>query len=663
MAPLRLPRLPLLSSVAPLAMLAAYGVAFASVALGTSLIAVDDHPGQLYRVWHVVVHGWPPWTWNPGWWAGYPELQFYPPALAYVGAALHLGSLGALSIAASYQTLVWIAYLSPAVTSWLLLRRVLGDGWLAMPGAFVALTLSGGLASGVDGAARTGMVAARLGWAMLPLIALALAGWTRGTQAFPWSVSALVAAVALTHPAHLPAAVVLVALASVAAAGSRRRALGVAAAASILAAGLTAFWSVPLLARLAETRALAWGALSRADVTGHPVLVTLLVLAALGLVLRPRTDEPRLFAVVSIFPWTMAAVVAVDAIALESRGVRWLPADRVVDSFWLGIVLAAGATAGHVVAVAAQSRPAIRALAAVALTAVAAVAGARGETLTVWPRASGGDGSTPWPRAARWSAYSAIDRGMRLEALWAAVRAAPPGRVLFVRSGVPLVYGPEWWRPHTHVTALTPLTTGRPIVNGTFTHPSPLAALVYRGDAGPGAIRELVERLDGQRLFGRPLDALDAATFNDYAERLGVGLVVVLEEDLPRLVALRDNPLFPRATASPPFTLFARRSGVELPAPNGPGRLRMTVTGSGTWVSTRLAYYPLWRAFTDGRALPTRRGALGDLEVRVDRAPAVVDLAYAPGAAETTGVAITALSLVVLAVAVATTRRRSAATA
>ena len=30
-----------------------------------------------------------PWTWNPDWWTGYPELQFYPPGFAYAGAVLH----------------------------------------------------------------------------------------------------------------------------------------------------------------------------------------------------------------------------------------------------------------------------------------------------------------------------------------------------------------------------------------------------------------------------------------------------------------------------------------------------------------------------------------------------------------------------------------------
>src|SRR5215510_14120378 len=126
--------------LAPLVLLA-YGVAFASAARGRSLLVYDDHPGQLYRLWHVVTYGPAPWAWNPGWWAGYPELQFYPPGAAYIGALLHAFLPGGGSLTLAYQLLLWIVYLAPGVTAFLLLAHVLGNGWLALPGAFVALTL------------------------------------------------------------------------------------------------------------------------------------------------------------------------------------------------------------------------------------------------------------------------------------------------------------------------------------------------------------------------------------------------------------------------------------------------------------------------------------------------------------------------------------------
>ena len=601
-------------SLVPLAIVVGYGVAFAATALGFSLLAFDDHPGQLYRLWHVVAHGWAPWTWNPGWWAGYPELQFYPPAFAYAGALIHLASGKTISIVASYQTLVWLAYLAPVLTVWLVLRRVLADGWLALPGAFVALTLSAGLASGVEGGVHIGMGAARLSWAALPLVPLMLAGWMSGARGFPWAISVVVAGIVLTHPAHLPAAVVLVLLAAWRAAPPRRVAFTHAVAALALGAALTAFWTVPLLARLDHTRALAWGSLSVRDLIAHPLLIVLAALAALGARrgLRPHASEP-LTGLLTVFPWAMVAVVVIDALVLEPLGLRWLPADRVADSACLAFVLAGGVMAGRLIALAAGDGPRARATLSLAAVAVAALLGLAGQTLTLWPR------TAEWPR------YDTIERGMRLDSLWSALRAAP---------------------------------AGREIVNGTFTHPSPIAKLVYRGDAGPGAVRELVERLDGRRLFGRALEDLDAQTLNGYAERLGVSAVVVLDEDLPRIPSLRDNSVFSRVSASPPFVIYARRAAVSLPSEIRPGHLRMTATAAPTWQSTHVAYYPLWHATSEGRPVATRRGALGDLEVRAPTAEATIDLLYERGAAETAGVAISAAALVALALVWVSVGRR-----
>lgn len=638
-----------LSPVVPLALLLAYGIAFGAAALGSSLIAFDDHPGQLYRLWHVVMRGPAPWTWNPGWWTGYPELQFYPPGFAYAGAALHAVTLGIVSVPAAYQALVWLAYLAPALTVWLLLRRVLGDGWPALPGAFVALTLSAGLGSGVEGGVHIGMVAARLGWAMLPLLPLALGGWMGGKRRFPWSVVLLVAAIVLTHPAHGPAAVVLVLLAAWCSATPCRAAMARAVAALGLAAGVVAFWGLPLVAHLEHGRALAWGSLSaRETPLGHPLAWALVALAAAGSVKQLGGSLLPTTALLRLFPWMMVGIVVLDALGLERLGLRWLPADRVADSAWLAFILAAGVTAGHLINRASADRPHGRVALSLATVVGALLLALPWHTLTLWPR------------AAEWPYYESIERGMRLDALWSTLRAAPPGRALFVRSGVPLVYSSEWWRPHSHVTAMTPLAAGRAIVNGTFTHPSPVAALLYRGDAGPGAIRELVERLDGRRLFGRALDELDSGVFNAYADRLGVSVVVVLDEDVPRLRALRDNPLFPRATPSPPFVVYTRDSPVSLPHEVAPGRFRLTAEAApDAWLSARMAYYPLWHATSGGRLTPTRRGALGDLEVRAPHTGAVIDLVYEPGLAEAAGIVVSVTSLGALAILWTTARPRS----
>jgi hypothetical protein len=476
------------------------------------------------------------------------------------------------------------------------------------------------------------MVAARLAWALLPLLILALAEWVDGGRPFPMGAIILVAAIVLTHPAHVPTAAIILLLAAFAPGKCGRARVTTVLLALGLAASLTAVWTLPLLARLEYTRALAWGALltGPAEAITRPLPLVLIGFAVLSL--RPfRSRLPRTAALVARLPWVAVLVVAADALVAEPLGARWLPADRVADGAWMALVLAAGLGLGGAI-----QHPALRRLAPLPVAALAVV-------LTVIVLSLPGLTLTLWPRPAVWPTFESVARGFRLPALWAALRAAPPGHVLMTRSALPLVHGVEWHRPHTHALALAPLEARRQIVHGTFTHPSPIAALVYRGDAGRGAITQLAEQLDGSVLFGRPLADLDAGTVNGIADRLGICTIVVLDEDIAIRQAMDANPELERWRSSPPFLLYVRRAQCPLPTQIAPGRWQVSLEGEpATWVSAHIAFYPLWRAAQAGGEIPTRRGALGELEVRLALRNHPVDLIYRPATAEWTGASTSA---------------------
>jgi hypothetical protein len=627
------------AALAPLGVLLAYGLAFAAAALGASPLLFDDHPGQLYRLWHALTRGLAPWTWNPDWWMGVPEFQVYPPGFVYLGAALHVLTLAQLPVAGVYQVLLWIVYLAPGVTAFLLLARLLPDPWLALPGAFVALTLSGETMSGVEGGVRTGMIAARLGWALLPLLVLALVGWIESGGRRPALATLALTAIVLAHPAHAPAAIVLIALAAVVGAGYKSYRFFQAGWLVLTAALLTAFWTLPLLAHLRESRALAWGdpapqILARM-VSSGPVIPVLV----LGAVAAIAVKRDRKTVILAAFVPGMLLLIALD------RSAR-LPANRLVDSLVLGLVLIAGLGIGRLLELAGRRVPSSAALGLAATLLIAAISLADPRALTLWPRA--GD----WPRGAE------VERRLNLPALWGALRAAPAGRVLFVRSGVPLVPGTEWYRPHSHVTALTPLRAGRAIVNGTFTHPSPIAGLIYSGSPAHAPITRLVEQLDGERLFGRPLAEIDAETLDRFTDFLGVSTVVMLDVDAGRLPGLETNPRYVRR-AVPPYTIYESRQPVTIPEEVARDRWRIELAGvPGSWVPARVTFSPLWRVEVGGDTLPARRGDFGDLEVRLPGSRASVDLVYRDGQWERTGIVVTALGLLVWAARWITPRRR-----
>ena len=658
-----------MSRALPAALLLVYGIAFGHAALGGGLLVYDDHPGQLYRLHHALAFGPAPWRFDPGWWAGYAELQFYPPGLAWLGWLLHQVSWGALGAEAAYQVLLWLAWLLPGLTTFALLSRLLGNGWLALPGAFIAMTLSAGSRSGVEEGLRWGLVAARLGWSLLPLLGLSLIRWVEGSSRLPLLAAPLLAAVILLHPAHAPAALLLLLMGVWLGVGGRRARVRQGALIAALGLGLAALWLLPLLAHLRMALPLAWGDASPRALLRMLALQPLVWLFVLGWLAawisptsagqasrvtgggvsgeerRPlppdsQTESATLTRWILSWAPAMAVVVALDALVAAPLGLLWLPADRLMDGLLLALLVGASLAVSPLTA----RFPRLRPPSVAAAVVLACIVLSRGSL------APGEPSLSLWPLRDQWPKYEEVVRGSRLDALWQALREAPPGRALFLRSAITLEYRPEWWRPHTHLTALTPLGAGRDIINGTFTHPAPVAGFFYTGSAAPRPVTTLVERRDGVTLFGRPLEVLSVEEFTAHCERLKVSAVVATDEDAGRLAFLEENRAFTTPALIGPFRVYLTRESRPLPVPVGLQVWRFQAArGSGAFTSTGFAYSPLMTATAGGGALRARRDGFGMLEV--ERPPGSlgdITLTHAPGWAEWTGALVSALSALVL---------------
>src|SRR5262249_44456429 len=155
--------------------------------------------------------------------------------------------------------------------------------------------------------------------------------------------------------------------------------------------------------------------------------------------------------------------------------------------------------------------------------------------------------------------------------------------------------------------ALAPLFAGREIVNGTYTHPAPLAARFYTGSPTvPARLDTLVERLDGRRLLGQPLERLAPDAFEAFARRLRVATVVGPTAEVEHVRFLGER--YPPARAAAGFTVFERR---DRPWPQVERithrRYRVLVSpAGGVWVPTGIPAYPLWRAKSPRGGLETR---------------------------------------------------------
>lgn len=628
----------------PGALLTAYGGAFAVAAFRGGLPAFDDHPGQFFRLWHALERSFPDgrWTadWNPDWWGGYPELQFYPPGFVLVGAAIRLLGLWQPSVELVYQLLCAFVLLLPAFATFALLAGVLGDRWLSLPPAFLALTLSAGLLGGVEESLRWGMLTTRLSLGFLALLVLALRPWVEAGHPPRWAPP-LAALVVLAHPAAAPAATAALALAALLVLARRPVGRTAAEVAVVLglALALTAFWTLPLLARRAWVIPLAWGnfELGRllGEVRARPVLLALALATALAWIavaLRRRAFEAFLAAL----PLALLGVLLVD-LALFRRG--WSPIDpaRLVDPLVFATLWASGLGVGVLgaAATARQSRGPTRPVVALATIGLLALlpGGAEAEPdLTLWPR----------PRAQAWPRLEELSQAHDLPRLWTALRGTD--RVLFLTSALRLGSDPAWYAPHSHVLSLTPLFAGREIVNGTFTHPAPLAARFYTGSPTPPArIETLVEELDSRQILGQPWERLTAEGFEAFARRLRVATVVVPATEAGRARFLDER--YVRADLVAGFAVFERR---DRPWPRVERithrryRVLIEPTG-GVWIPTGIPAYPLWQAKSRQGTLDTRVDPWGLLEFRVPLDVFEAELFYSEGWLEWSGLTFTLL--------------------
>src|SRR5262249_2663773 len=284
---------------------------------------------------------------------------------------------------------------------------------------------------------------------LLPLLALSLHRATR-RAVFPILPPILLAVIILIHPAHAPAGIVLVVLAmwrvpSLRVAQGTRAALVLAAT-----AGLSAFWLVPVVAHLSMTLPLAWGdpTLSRIarSVGEQPLLLGLVVASVLSWWAERWSPSSAASRWIKNWAPAMAVVIMLDTIIAQPLGMLWLPADRIVDSFLLSLVV--GASFGLPM-LRQRLRIPTMALAAlsIAVSVSLSVASPAGAAVSLWP------GSSPneWPK------YEAVALRVGFPQLWQALRDAPPGRILFVESGVALDHGTDWRRPHSHIASLVPL--------------------------------------------------------------------------------------------------------------------------------------------------------------------------------------------------------------
>ncbi len=626
---------PWLRDLLALAILVGFALVTGGFLLRNDLFIYGDHPGQFIRLWSSVSVSPHLLGWNPVWYAGYPEMQFYPPGFVLLGWGLDLLTLRQLPDFFLYQLLVFVAYLLPALTAYALARTVAGSRWVGLVTGLVTLLFSE--LWGGAGAVFVGLIAERLAFGLAPLVLLA--GWKAMQARRPWrwwaAAGLALAAVALMHPFHAVGPVLFL----VAAALMQPRRwvhLRDLALAGLLALALVAFWLLPLTvhveyaapmirANLGQT--LDW--LSRPGILSY-LAIGLLFSVALLLLRR------RALTVFVVSAWatilTLVALVLLDHLVLFGRlHFYLLDPVRFVGAIYLLVVLTAGLGLGHLPGWTSRVSP----RRASGLVGTLALAGALiwlGQPLLALVR----EQRDPQRFLSR------AQEDYPLDATWQHLRSGE-GRVLFTSYSLQLGETP------TSLKAATPYFTGRTTVGGTFSHWSPVARFLWVGRADADLLPERVELTDDVSLAGRAWAGWTDAEFFDLCHRLSVTTVVTTWSDwnartfldaAPHFRSDYSNDLFVvyRVLDSEPGLVEADRATATL-LEEGPSAMRVSVSGAGSGASlhVRITDYPLWEVTAGDVVLPHHADDLGLMVVPLPAGTYEVDLRYRPGAAERVG--------------------------
>ncbi len=626
---------PLGRSLAALALLTGLALIACGFLLRGDLFIYGDHPGQFMRLWYPLRVSHRLLGWNPLWYAGYPELQFYPPGFVLLGWVLDGLTLGQLSPFALYQLLLFVAYLLPGLSVCALAARITGRRWVGLVTGGLALLfpeLWGGAA-----AVFVGLVAERLAFGLVPLAMLT--GWQALHAERParwWLFTSLaLAATVLMHPFHAVAPVLFLGLVALSLAG-RWRLLRDLALVTVLSVALVAFWLLPLMAHRDYAAPMLRADLAQTlDWLSGPMIWLHLAAALLvPLALRVQRDRTLVVFVVSVV--TAAAGLFVfmlfdHLVLIERLGFYLLDPVRFTAEVYLALVLVAGIGLSYLPIWLSWGRWRLG-------------KGVLGGLVLLLFLARLGQPLLSMVREHRNPAHflEHARQSFALDDTWNALEN-DTGRVLFTSYYLHLGELP------TSLKAATPYFVGRAIVGGTFSHWSPVARALWVGHTDVELLPSRVELTDDVSLAGRAWAEWTDPGFFDLCRHLDVTTVVATWDDVQARTFLDAAPHFQSFYSDDLFVIYRVLETTSNPAQAEGAAVRLhraTPTAldlvvseaiGGSSLQIKITDYPLWQVRADGEILPHRADALGLMTVSLLPGTYDLRLRYLPGPAERIG--------------------------
>ena len=639
--------------------------------------------------------------WNPYWFAGIPELQFYPPGSILSGIVLYYLTLTLIPIGQIYNLILLFALLFPALTSCYLLRKA-GFHPVAsfFTGLYILILLELGYASGVFYGVLVGLTNSRIALGFYPLI---LWFGIKNLIAKPRKRNIAGLAILLgislfCHPYHifLP---FLGLIAQIYAFKRTRlcplrhsiKTLGLAV---LLGIGLSAFWWFPLFIRHNYVSSLQiWSGAGTANQAQSLIgllssfaegktnlfFLCLYLISALSL-LNPQmlVRQRTILAGLVLTPLLMLIfLVFVQIILIPFFHFYFLDVVRLKDGFFFSVILTSGIGIYELIAKCKISIAKFKfkilnnkfemngfypLLSFIFLLIILAVIlGYSAQHLWLF---------YDFPQGyARTGFLPTVVKEYQLDELWSYLKNENQGpstslgssRILFTASSLRYKELPAQFQ--THIMSLTPIYTYRQIIGGLNTPFYTVASYLFFGKKAPIVIRTEADSLDNKSLLGIPWEQMEQSRLTDFCKKLNITTIVTNRNENKVIEFFNRSSAFRLEKEIDEFNIYtipgyqsswldfdttAAKVQISEFAQN---KITFAVTSAttATPILIKLAYYPCWKATSGQTRLPITANEIGLMQLTLPQGEKYqVELVYRTGWVEKTGWTITLFNIFAL---------------
>ena len=612
--------------------------------------------------------------WNPNWFAGIQELQFYPPGYVFIGVLFYLLTLGLVSSGAIYQAVVVLALLIPGIAVYWFYRRnqfPLAVGIISA----ILLMMSNNGASGVLYGVIFGLINSRLALSFGIFVLMAYINFLENEKRKSTQVllMLLLGLVILLHPYHifLPLLAILAQLFCWARMGLvSLRFLGKKTVWLVLGGVLlVSFWWIPLLVYSGYmSRMNVWSAHSNLkdlvdSLSGgmnERYFIVLYCLAAIALLYedyKPR--QKAILAGLVLTPVLMLVFLFFVKVLLTGL-LKFYLIDpwRLQDDFYFSLMM----TSGFGILFLFNQVKRLLTLPVRTLKTYLSATLIFGVLIIFLYY-----GLITVSNSYRYQGYrklGSLQRNkidLQLDELWAYLKSENQGRILFTSARLNYPGYPDHF--NTHITALTPVYTERPILGAVNEPFYSTASYLYFGKKAPVVINDEADDLQNKSLFGVAWNKMDAVFFWNQCKKFNVTTLVV-NSDEPRVREfLSKSTLFELSRVIGPFNVYTVKeiSPAWLSTENVNAKLlqwsdykiklKLESSPRPGVLSVKLGYYPRWKAYLNNVPVILSADEAGLMQLDI---PAFTDgnleLRYESTWAEKTGWMLTLLTVIVFIV-------------